>query len=231
MSSTLIRNSDIHGKTPMQSFILTCLAGVVAGIILLFVEYRYFKRGDQLHRETGPSVAPKKVGNSLFHEFPLARPQARTHYSINNSLSNQLGETIRQAYRETKDSNFHLGFRLFYFHLAASFVIATLVTLDWWNKDWLLASPTGPFVALGLACDISDLDDWISKNKPVSVLRSWRLSFWLLCIAFALASALILVFHAGSWLESFFLSQVMGVGTILVITVGYYILRLFRLTD
>jgi len=182
----------------MQSFIVTCLAGVVAGIILLFVEYRYFKRGDQLHREPRPSVAPKKVGESLFYESLFAHPQARTHYGINNSLSSQLDEAIRQAYRETKDSNFHFGFRLFYFHLAASFAIATLVAFSWWPKDWLLASPTGPLVALGLVCDISDMDDWISNNKPVSVLRAWRLSFWLLCIALALASALILIFHAGS---------------------------------
>lgn len=198
---------------------------------MLFIEYRYFKRGDRPHREARPVVAPKKV--ALFREFPLTHTQARTHYSINNLIPNleELGETIQQAYRETKGSNFHFGFHLFYFHLAVSFAIATLVALGWWPKDWLPVSPTGALVALGVTCDISDLDDWIRNNKPVSILRSWRWAFWLLCITFALTSALILIFHVGSWLESFFLSQIIGAGVILAITVVYYVLRLFRLTD
>jgi hypothetical protein len=170
---------------------------------------------------------------ALICELSFPRPQARVQYSINNSVSNfgELGATIRQAYRETKKSNFHLGFHVFYFNLAVSFAIASLVALGFWPKDWLPASPLGALLFIGLACDVSDLDDWIKKNKPASLLRSWRLSAWLLGIAFALTSALIFTFHVGAWLESFFLSQIIGVGAVLALTVAYYIARLFRLTD
>jgi hypothetical protein len=52
---------------------------------------------------TGFVAAAMQVA-ALIREFSLARPQGRTQYSINNSVSNfgALGMTIRQAYRETK---------------------------------------------------------------------------------------------------------------------------------
>jgi hypothetical protein len=170
---------------------------------------------------------------AFIREFFLTRPQARIRYSINSSGHDfgKLGATIRQAYRETKKGNFHFGFHLFYFNLAVSFAIASLVALDLWPKYWLPASPLGAFLFLGLACDVSDLDDWIKEKKPASLLRSWRLSAWLLGIAFASISALIFTLHIGAWLESFFLSQIIGAGSILAFAGAYYIARLFRLTD
>jgi hypothetical protein len=170
---------------------------------------------------------------ALIREFSLARPRARTQYDINNAVSNfgELGVTIRQAYRETKKSNFHFGFHLFYFNLVVSCAIASCIALGFWSKDSLAASPLGALLFMGLACDVSDIDDWIKRNKPASLLHLWRLSAWLFGIAFALASALIFTFHVSVWLESFFLSQIIGVGAVLALVIAYYIARLFRLTD
>jgi ABC-type antimicrobial peptide transport system permease subunit len=95
----------------------------------------------------------------------------------------------------------------------------------------LAASPLGGLFFIGLACDVSDIDDWIKKNNPASLLHLWRVSAWLFGFAFALASALIFTFHVSVWLESFFLSQIIGVGAVLALIVAYYIARLFRLTE
>lgn len=180
---------------------------------------------------TGFVAAAMQVA-ALIREFSLARPQSRIQYS-NNSVFNfgELGVTMQQAYRETKRSNFHFGFHAFYFNLAVSCTIASLVALGFWPKDWLPASPLGALLFIGLACDVSDIDDWIKKNKPASLLHSWRLSAWMFGIVFALTSALVFTFHVNAWLESFLLSQIIGAGAVLALTVVYYIARLFRLTD
>src|SRR4029077_16040296 len=92
------------------------------------------------------------------------RNQARLRASF--STLRELTETLKEAYRETKRSNFHLGFHGFYIHLAISIVVATLAACGFWLTDPLPANPLGIIFFIGLFHDIFDLDDWIQKNKP-----------------------------------------------------------------
>jgi hypothetical protein len=142
-----------------------------------------------------------------------------------------LAETLRDAYRETKKSNFHIGFHGFYIHLAISVVVATLASFGFWPKDALPANPLGIIFFIGLFHDIFDLDDWIKNNKSSYLLHLWRLGAWLFGTVFTVASVLALAFGANIWIMSMFVSQLIGLGFVLILAVLYYTARLFRLTD
>lgn len=207
----------------MQTFILTWVAGIAAGLVLLFVEYRYFKKRNRFRKPKASlpfGLSVPRLSSASVRETRGRSPLTRA----------QLTLVIRQAYRETKESNFHLGFRLFLLNLVISCVIASLFTVGWWPKGWLPASPLGPLFFLGLTNDIIDLDSWIGNHEP-DLLRAWRLSAFLLLGMFALISFLILRFDLGRWLESVVLSQAIGLVPILLIVIVYYPARLFRLVD
>jgi hypothetical protein len=164
-------------------------------------------------------------------EFSLTNRREESVERFSGSGWREISGTLRKAYQETKKTNFHLGFRLFYLHLVISAVVATLVSFGLWPKDFTPASPLGILIFIGLTHDVIELDDWIKNNKPSYLLHSWRLAAWLFVIAFSIASALALAFIPSLWLLSFLWSQFLGIATILVISLVYYAARLLRLTD